>query len=71
MFFPDGSLINLLKKHANKLVEKLLQNDLDFLKIVITGDETWVHYFHSLNKSARSLWKHIDNEKKLKNQISW
>ena len=33
-------------------------NDLEFLKIIITGDETWVYRYNLENKFQSSQWKH-------------
>ena len=39
----------------------MLKNDTNFLKTVITGDETWTHNFDPLTKSATSAKKHTDS----------
>lgn len=41
--------------------KQMLQNDPNLLKTVITGDETWVHHYDPLTKSATSVWKHTDS----------
>ena len=46
-FFPPESLI--------------IQNDPNFLNIIITGHETLLHYFDFRTKSAISVWEHIDS----------
>lgn len=38
----------------------ILQNVPNFLKTVITGDETFVHHFDLFTMSATSIWKNND-----------
>ena len=39
----------------------MFQNDPNFFKTVITGDNAWVHNFDPVTKSATSVWKHADS----------
>lgn len=68
----------LRKDHKNKRIRMALEhlnharNEKSFLKHLITGDETWVHYSIPYNKQDPMTWKHpkIPVPKKLKQQIS-
>ena len=66
-FYPDGFLINLPKKkmqvriHQRCEWKQMHQNNQNFLKAVIAGDETWVHVFDPRRKFATSVWKNTDS----------
>ena len=36
-------------------------NDLEFMKIIITGNETWVYGYNSKSKFQSSQWKHPES----------
>ena len=60
MFIPDLFLIISIKTNAKKnstLFEwkQMLENDSNFLKSVITSDETWVYQFDPFTKSATNV----------------
>ena len=55
----QNQLLNLVLRMQTRICKRyewklLLQNDSNFLKAVITDDETWVHHFYPLTKSTGS-----------------
>ena len=36
-------------------------NDLEFMKTIITGDETWVYGYNPESKFQSSQWKHLES----------
>ena len=65
IFVSDGVFFALLKKkyeqnsHMFKW-KQMLQRDSNFIKIVITDDESWVNHYDFLLKSEVNIWKHTN-----------
>ena len=44
-------------------------NDLEFTKTIITGDETWVYGYDPENKFQSSQWQHTESPRPKKGQV--
>ena len=59
---------------SRELLERFENEGEDFLKKIITGDETWVHHYDPENKRQsmeyRHMESHVDNHETL-NQDNW
>ena len=58
----------LLTKQQKEIHVEIVQdildcanNDLEFMKTIITGDETWVYGYNPKTKFQSSLWKHPES----------
>ena len=47
-----------LRKEISENMLDLANHDLEFIKIIITGDETWVYGYDPETKFQSSQWKH-------------
>ena len=43
-------------------------NDLEFMKTIITGNDTWVYGYHPESKFQSSQWKHLESPRPKKAQ---
>lgn len=55
----------LQKEHRKKFAEDMISRGPDFLKRIITGDETWVYEYDTLTSQQASEWR-FENEPKPK-----
>ena len=50
-----------LRKNISKAMLDLAKHDPEFIKTIITGDETWVYGFYPETKFQFSQWKHPES----------
>ena len=61
----------LLMEQHKELTQDMLDctnNDLEFMKTIITGDDTWVYGYHPESKFQSSQWKHLESPRPKKAQ---
>ena len=66
----------LLTEQQKELCVKIAQdmldcanNDLEFMKAIITGDETWAYGYNPESKFQSSQWKHLESPRPIKAQV--
>ena len=70
----SGQPVIAVTPHNTQRVDELIRDDRQitteelFLGRIVTGDETWAHFFEPESKRQSMEWSHTTSPKKKKNQ---